>query len=66
MGLRDRLSRGIQKVRDRLSGEYSAAAPDEIIPMDRPGVANENAKVIRAKLKRPTDLADKETGGGDD
>ena len=60
MGLRDTLKKGIQGVMNKMSGEYSAVAPDEIKPMERPGVADPNAKVIRAKLNRP-----KDGGGGE-
>lgn len=59
MGLRDTLKKKVQGLVNRMSGEYSAVAPEEIKPMDRPGVADPNAKVIRARLNRP-----KEGAGG--
>ena len=58
MGLRDRLKKGVQGVVNRLSGEHSEAAPDEITPMDRPGKPDPNAKIKWARLNRP-----KESGG---
>ncbi|MBM4368184.1 MAG: hypothetical protein FJ090_18775 [Deltaproteobacteria bacterium] len=60
MGLRDTLKKKVQGLVNRMSGEYSAVAPEEIKPMDRPGVADPNAKVIRARLNRPKEGA----GGG--
>ncbi len=53
MGLRSRL----RKVVDKLSGEYSAAAPEEIEPFERnvdPADADAD-KVVKAKLVRPRD-----------
>ncbi len=64
MGLRDTLKKKVQGLVNRMSGEYSAVAPEEIKPMDRPGVADPNAKVIRARLNRPKEGAG--GGGGED
>lgn len=55
MGLRDRLKKSVQGVVNRLSGEHSSAAPDEIAPMERPGVPDPDAKIKWAKLNRPKD-----------
>ncbi len=66
MGLRDSLKKKVQGLVNRMSGEYSAVAPDEIKPMDRPGVADPNAKVIRARLNRPKEGASSAGGEGED
>ena len=58
MGLRDTIKKSIKGVVNRMSGEYSAVAPEEIKPMERPGVPDPNAKIVRPKLNRPKD------GGG--
>lgn len=55
MGIRDRLKKGVQGVVNRISGEHSAAAPEEIRPMERPGVPDPDAKIQWAKLNRPKD-----------
>lgn len=60
MGLRDRLKKSVQGVVNRLSGEHSAAAPEEIKPMDRPGKPDPDAQIKWARLNRP-----KEGGGGE-
>jgi hypothetical protein len=49
MGLRDRIRRAI----DRLSGEHSAAAPEDRKDYERPGRPNDDAKVVMARLRRP-------------
>ena len=53
MGLRNRLIRGVKKVADRFSGEFSDPAPDSMEPYDRPGVPDEDAEVVMARLNRP-------------
>ena len=53
MGIRDRISRRVRNVVDRFSGEYSAPAPDEIKPYERPGTPADDAKVVMARLNRP-------------
>lgn len=55
MGLRDRLRKGVQGVVNRLSGEHSAVAPEEIRPMERPTAPDPDAKIQWAKLNRPKD-----------
>lgn len=55
MGLRDRLKKGVAGVMNRLSGEHSAAAPEEIKPMERPAAPDPDAKIQWAKLNRPKD-----------
>jgi hypothetical protein len=59
MGLRDKLKNAVQGAINKMSGEYSAVAPDEIKPMERPGVADPNAQIKWARLNRP-----KESAGG--
>lgn len=61
MGLRDRLKKGVQGVVNRLSGEHSAAAPEEIKPMERPAAPDPDAKIKWARLNRP-----KEGGGAEE
>ncbi len=51
MGLRNKL----RKMVDRLSGEYSAAAPEEIKPFERNVDPEDQGEVVRAKLVRPRD-----------
>lgn len=53
MGLRSRLKRLIKE----FSGEYSSAAPKETTPYDRPGVPNDEAEVVMARLTRANSLA---------
>ena len=53
MGLRNRLIRGVKKVADRFSGEFSDPAPDSVEPYARPGVPDEDAEVVMARLNRP-------------
>lgn len=55
MGLRDRVKERVRKLVGKVSGEYSAVAPEEITPYERPGVPDENARVIRARIPRPVD-----------
>lgn len=57
MGLRDRLKKSVQGVVNRLSGEHSAAAPEEIKPMDRPGKPDPDAQIKWARLNRPKEGA---------
>jgi hypothetical protein len=59
MGLRDRLLNKAKKVADRFSGEFSDPAPQTREPYSRPGVADENAEVVMAKLNRPKGRAPK-------
>jgi hypothetical protein len=55
MGLRDKVKGGLKKIVSQLSGEYSAAAPEvPTATYAKPGVANEDAKVVMARLNRPT------------
>jgi hypothetical protein len=63
MGLRDRLKTKLKDTVNRLSGEYSAAAPEEIIPYERNVTPTDDVQVVRARLKRPRD---KNSKGGDD
>lgn len=54
MGLRDRIGRHVRKVVDRFSGEFSAPAPEELTPYERPGAPTAQAEVVMARLNRPT------------
>jgi hypothetical protein len=58
-GLRARLRRGLRRAVDRLSGEHSAVAPESREGYRRPGVPNDEANVVMARLNRPA-------GGGDE
>lgn len=60
MGLRSRL----KKIVREFSGEYSSAAPEQTTPYDRPGVPNDGADVVMARLNRPG--ANKGTKSGPD
>lgn len=53
MGLRDRLLRKVKKAASQFSGEYSEPAPEEHEPYEVPGVPNDDAEVVMAKLNRP-------------
>lgn len=53
MGLRDKFIRRAKKVVDRFSGEHSDPAPKEREPYARPGVRDDEAEVVMAKLNRP-------------
>jgi hypothetical protein len=53
--LRKKLKDKLKTVINRLSGEYSAVAPETIEPYERPGkpVDDAEVKVLRANLNRP-------------
>lgn len=53
MGIRDRLVKKAKKVADRFSGEFSDPAPEDREPYARPGVPDEEAEVVMARLSRP-------------
>lgn len=53
MGIRSKLRETIKNAVDKLSGDYSAAAPDEIQPYARPGRPQDDVEVVMAKLRRP-------------
>ena len=53
MGIRNRLIQRVKKVADRFSGEFSDPAPDIVEPYDVPGVPDEDAEVVMARLNRP-------------
>jgi hypothetical protein len=53
MGLRAALKQRMRTVFERLSGEYSAAAPDEIQPFERNLGEDPSRKIVRAQLHRP-------------
>jgi hypothetical protein len=46
---------------DKLSGEYSAVAPEEIVPFERDVDPTTSGKMVRAKLTRPRDKPAKTT-----
>ena len=60
MGLRDRLLSKVKKAAAQFSGEYSEPAPAERQPYDRPGVPDEDAEVVMARLNRPKGRRSKE------
>ena len=65
MGLRDKLKSKARAAVNRLSGEYSASAPEEIKPFERPDAPNPDAEIEWAVLKRPREKkedADKKDG----
>ena len=64
MGLRDQLKQRVKSAVNRLSGEHSAAAPEDLETYARPGQPNENAEVVMARLRRPG--AASEQGSSDD
>ena len=53
MGLRNRIIRRVKKVADRFPGEFSDPAPEDVEPYTRPGVPDEDAEVVMARLNRP-------------
>jgi len=53
MGFRSKIRDKIKKAVGSFSGEYSAVAPEEIKPYERPGVPAEDAAIPKARLKRP-------------
>lgn len=54
MGLRESLLKRARKVVNKFSGEYSAPAPEELKPYERPGRPADDADVVMARLNRPT------------
>ena len=52
MSLRKKIKSKIQQVIDRISGEHSQAAPEEMTPYER-GTPDENVEVVMARLERP-------------
>jgi len=53
MGFRNRIVRRVKQVADKFSGEFSDPAPDTVEPYARPGVPDEDAEVVMARLNRP-------------
>ena len=53
MGLRSSLLKRVKGVAARLSGEYSAAAPEDIAPFARNLGEDQARKIVRAQLHRP-------------
>lgn len=64
MGLRDQLKRRVKSVMNKLSGEHSAAAPDELQGYARPGTRNDEAEVVMARLRRPGAAAEQRSDKG--
>lgn len=56
MGLKSRLKKHVGRILDQFSGEHSEAAPDERTPYSRPGIPNDGADVVMARLNRPKSL----------
>ena len=52
MSLRKKIKLKIQSLLDRMSGEHSVAAPEEIKPYGK-GTPDENAEVVMARIERP-------------
>ncbi len=52
-GLRGRLRSRVKRALDRLSGEHSAAAPEDRKDYARPGAPQDDAEVVMARLNRP-------------
>ena len=52
MSLRKKIKLKIQQVIDRISGEHSQAAPEEMTPYER-GTPDENVEVVMARIERP-------------
>jgi hypothetical protein len=61
MGLRSRLKKQVGRILDQFSGEHSDAAPETRTPYSRPGVPDDGAEVVMARLNRPKSLS---AGGG--
>ena len=57
MGLKSRLKKHVGRILDQFSGEHSDAAPEERTPYSRPGVPNDGAEVVTARLNRPRSLS---------
>lgn len=53
MGIRDSLRKRVKAVVDKLSGDYSAAAPETLEAYRKPGAPQQDAKVVMAQLRRP-------------
>jgi hypothetical protein len=53
MGLRDKVLSRLKGVVQRFSGDYSAEAPETIVAYEKPGVPNDDAQVVMARLNRP-------------
>ena len=56
MGLRSRLKKHVGRILDQFSGEHSDAAPENTTPYSRPGVPDDDAEVVMARLNRPKSL----------
>ena len=56
MGLKSRLKKHVGRILDQFSGEHSEAAPETRTPYSRPGVRDEEAEVVMARLNRPKSL----------
>ena len=52
MSLRKKIKLKIQQIIDRISGEHSQAAPEEMTPYER-GTPDENVEVVMARIERP-------------
>lgn len=53
MGLRDKLRNKLKHTVNKLSGEYSAPAPDELTPYEVPGAPVEDVEIVRPRKTRP-------------
>jgi hypothetical protein len=52
MSFRKKIKLKIQSLLDRLSGEHSEAAPENITPYEK-GSPDENIEVVMARIERP-------------
>jgi hypothetical protein len=57
MGLKSRLKKHVGRILDQFSGEHPEAAPEDRTPYSRPGVPNDGAEVVMARLNRPKSLS---------
>lgn len=53
MGLRSKMKNKLKGLAENFSGEFSSAAPEEIKPYERTGVAGDPSKLPKARLNRP-------------
>jgi hypothetical protein len=53
MGLRDKFRKRLKNTVNKISGEYSAPAPEELTPYERPGKPLEDVEILRPRKTRP-------------
>jgi hypothetical protein len=62
VGLRDAIKKRVGRVMAKVSGEYSAEAPEAITPFARNLGEDPSRKVVRARLERPKGQAPADDG----